>query len=194
MFGYRWENSGTELDARDFRPCWSETETVRLWVNFCLALSFDLRPSVSLPFSLPLPVLVVESFRLFFPFFSSLLLNESSLTILYYTIHVAYALLPSWSNYSASHCVRTNVHTRKPHDGGQRKWGTTLAHMRWHNTRHDVHTRIHKYTHAAYACLRRGIRFPGPLFQAPLLGKNVDVIMKPSIACKRWSVDLMLPR
>lgn len=101
-FVTRWENSGTKLDARDFSLSRSETETVRL--NFCLAhtLSFDLCPSVSL---LLLPSPTWSHSRILPSLFLSLLPSPSCRVIAYYTIHVAYALLPSWPNYSASHCV-----------------------------------------------------------------------------------------
>lgn len=45
-----------KLDTRDFKPSWSETETVRPSELLRRTLSFDLRPSVSLLFS-PSPVL-----------------------------------------------------------------------------------------------------------------------------------------
>lgn len=123
------------------KPEWNWNAKTR-WISASLALSLSISillfPSCSpYPYS-PSPY---SRSRIPLSRFFSHFLSPSCRVIAYYTIHVAYALLPSWSNYSAIHCVRTDTHEVNP------RWGPMKVGNHVGTYALMTHTRAARYTH-----------------------------------------------
>lgn len=144
-------------------------------MNFCVALALSLSISVLLFPSCSLPPLPCSHSRVssvsLSPSFSSLLLIESSLTIPYTLRTRYYQRDLTIVRAIVCRCARGKP-TIGANESGEPRWHKALV----------THARGMIYAREWH--IRTRTLYGEPLHEAPLSARNVDVIIKPTVACK----------